>query len=226
MFCSYSISNVLCTARGREEFFMSNTTVHTFPCICEHLMEIEVPEVVDIEEEPKVLEDLRKGNFLSVVCESCGKTLKPEFPFRVIHPSRGIDIYLLPERERNNFLSGSISVPKADRIAIGFPELLDKLEIFLNNLEDRPVELIKLYLLQKAGKENVKLFFHKKEDDYLVVHVHGLRPNEIGVSKVPLSVYEKAKNTILSGNLEKEIKEMLTPPYVSVSLLSPEEAEQ
>lgn len=205
---------------------MSNTSIHTFPCICEHLMEIEVPEVVDIERDPKVLEQLRKGNFLSVICENCGKTLKPEFPFRATHPSKGIDFYLLPERERNNYLSGSTTFPKADRIVIGFPELLEKLEIFLNDLEDRPVELIKLYLLQKAGKENVKLFFHEMEDDRLVFHVHGLRPNEIGVSKVPLSVYEKAKNTILSGDIEKEIKEMITPPYVSVTLLSPEETEQ
>lgn len=204
---------------------MSSGNIHTFPCICEYLMEIEVPEVVDIEKEPSVLEDLRKGIFLSVTCENCGKTLKPEFPFRVIHPSKGIDMYLLPERDRNSYLAGRTKVPATERITIGFPELLEKLNIFLNALEDRPVELMKLYLLQKAGTDGVRLFFHERVEDYLQIHVHGLRPNEIGVSKVPLSVYDRAKETIESGNLEKEIQEMLTPPYVSVTLLSWEETD-
>lgn len=199
---------------------MAKTSKHTFTCFCDFPITMEVPDEIDLRENPETGKAIRDGTFLSTTCENCGKLLKPEFPLRITDKSRGIDIFLIPEDKRSAFLTGREKFPPADRIVIGIPELLEKITIYENELDDRALELIKFYLLQKAGKDSIELYFHKKKENSLILHIHGLKPKEIGVTKIPMSVYEKAKISVNTKKYDNAVEESLSPPYISVKPLS------
>lgn len=190
-------------------------------CFCENEWEVEVPESVDLDEEPGREGEILEGTFLSYRCDRCGKVLKPEFPMRVVSANRGLELFLLPELERGPFSLGKADYKLDDtvrgRVVIGYPELVEKIKIARDGLDDRVIEIMKFYLLEKAeADESVRAYYYAKPADSIELHIYGMREDEVGVSKVPLRVYEQ-----ISGELEQKTNEeffapILEPPYVSI----------
>jgi len=200
------------------------------PCYCDNLVEIEVPEEVDLASDPEAERSIREGSFLSVLCPKCGKLLKPEFPVRILDSRAGIELFLIPELERGSFLLGKSAYrlrdPQQGRIVIGYPELVEKLAILREGLDDRVVETIKFYLDQKAqSDESLQILFRAKSGDKLVFHLMGLRKDEVGISNIPFSLYETIQRELATRLTQEPFDLLLAPPYVSYQKAGPEAAE-
>lgn len=200
------------------------------PCFCDNEIEVDIPEEVDLAAAPEVEQQILDGTFLSFRCDKCGKVLKPEFPLHVLDSRRSIEIYLLPELERGTFERGKAEYELRDRlhgrVTIGYPELVEKLKLERDGLDDGVVEAIKFYLLQKAeAEDSVRVYYYGATEEAIELHVYGLREEEVGVSKVPRRIYDQIAHDIESGSIEEPLDAILEPPYVSIQKTYREAAE-
>jgi len=196
-------------------------------CHCGNIVDYSFPEKIDVFKKPALVDGILENTFLQVACDSCGAELKPDFSMifeQVTGPSGKICIHYLPEVERTLFLAGKIDTP-CERIVIGYPELREKLLMFRESLDDRAVEILKFLLLEKAqSRENLTILLQEKKDAYLTFHLYGLKEGEVGISRVPLSLYEKVISTYDERVKTDEVYGQITKaPYVSINKISLEE---
>lgn len=185
--------------------------IQKIPCLCDNSFSAEIPEEINLDTEPKRLDEIIDGTFLNFKCPSCGKKHKPEFFIRVMWPSKKIEIDVYTELERGEFYrrkketkDPSGSTLKKETV-IGYPELSERLLVYRDDLEPAAIEAIKYFLYLKteenypdeepeiwyngffggkpgsAGNENVSLEFH----------IHGIRKDEVAVMKIPFSLYRQ-----------------------------------
>jgi len=196
----------------------------TVTCVCEKTFEADIPESVDLAGEPDALEQILDGRYLTFSCPHCGHRVKPEVPLRVTDSRKGIDMFLVPERERNRYLLGLTEYPEAGRIVIGYAELVEKLEIYRAGLDDSAIELIKYYLLAKVGAGiTPAIFFRSITEDKLVFEIVGLRDDEVGVIKIGRETYDRALDELPEKRREEPYSSFLEPPYVSINKIEIEE---
>lgn len=171
---------------------------------------------IDLSAEPSLYAKIVDGDFMKFRCPECGNELKTEVPVHLYDKPAGVDLQFLPELERSNFLSGNIK-PIAVRVAIGYPELVEKIVIAGAKLDDRIIEIIKFRMLEKAERNDIRIYLSSIENGTLIFHIHGLKPDQLGVSRIPENTYKKIE-TELDGLLENDdIKLFTEGPYVSVS---------
>lgn len=186
-------------------------------CTCDNIIEADFKDCYDAEKDDNLLESILEGDFLSVTCEECGKLLKPEIPVRITGKNPPLDIYFVPEKERDAILSGKKAFPDADRLVVGYPELEEKVLAAVSGLDDRAVEVLKFYLLNKIDEEaEVSIYFHEIKNDNLRFRIHGLKRNEIGIVPVNRKLYDKVLSQIDELETSEDLGEVLTPPYVSI----------
>ena len=196
----------------------------TITCICEKTFEVEVPDFIDLTKAPDVCSQIINGTYLLFTCPHCGHLVKPDAPMRIVDATKGIDIFHVPERERSRYLLGLTNYNSDGRIVIGYAELVERLRIYSAQLNDSAVELIKYYLLVKAGPgAQPEIFFKETEDEALVFEIAGLRENEVGRVKIQREVYEKAENELPVKQREEPYSTILEPPYVSICKVEIEE---
>jgi len=196
-------------------------------CMCENEFEVEVRELVDLEEEPEIEDEILSGDYMTYRCPKCGKLLKPEFPFRIVDRQRGIDIFFIPELDRGAYSRKKLGydVGSPSRVVIGFPELIEKLTIIREGLDDRAVESIKMYLLEHAISRDdeveliPKVWFDRRENEYLIFKIEGLKEDSIGITRIPRETYDKVVKSLVK-NRDKTMRSIVSPPYVSVNKLN------
>jgi hypothetical protein len=194
-------------------------------CMCENKFKADFPSVVDLAEKPDTIDIILRGEFLTARCPACGKVLKLEFPFTLINKEAGWEISFIPEAERAESLKklkDRKAAAAAQRIVIGYPELVEKLKIFKLDLDDRVIEYIKYHLLSHIlsntpEEADVGLYFAEKKNNTLYFHIQGLKADEIGVSKIPMESYEKTLRSIEGKIKEEPYCDFLKPPYISVN---------
>ena len=188
-----------------------------FVCNCGNEIETDFPEVFDARNNPDIFDRILEGTFLSVTCPVCETLVKPELPVRIRDDSQNIDIYFYPDGEREKYLGGKLTTAEADRIVFGYPELVEKVTICLNRLNDMVIETIKYFYLQKGGsKSDISIRLDSVDEANLQFHIHGLKKNEIGVTKIPLDFYKKIENDLASIKKKENLQEIINPPYVSI----------
>jgi hypothetical protein len=201
-------------------------------CLCEYEFEEDIPESVDLSKEPKLEQAILAGDFLTSRCPNCGKLLKPEFPVLIRDPASEVTLYFVPELDRGPFYRGALSYPigEVTRVAIGYDELVEKFLIKRAGLDDRVVEVLKYYLLQKALERaseegDVRILFAALEPQSLVFHAHGLKDGEVGVLRVSRQMAEKAAAQLEDKRRQDPFAQILDGPYVSVNKLMTETPE-
>jgi hypothetical protein len=195
-------------------------------CHCGETVEADFPEEVDISSMPETIEEILNGSFLSVTCGSCGELLKPEFSTHIYDSGGRLNLYYLPELERTRYLAGKVETD-ADRVAIGFPELREKILMFSRGLDDRAVEILKFMLLEKIedpDQADITLV-ELSERDELVFHIEGIKEDEVGVSKVPMDLYNKIWNSLDERLQEEPFSSIAEGQYVSIHKISIEDEE-
>ncbi|MCK4540894.1 MAG: hypothetical protein KAU17_01540 [Spirochaetales bacterium] len=188
-------------------------------CFCEHQMEVEVPKVLNLDTHPEKLDDILSGKFLNFTCESCGKLLKPEFELSLTY--HGKKLLFSPELDRSKVLHKTEEWGSVDRILIGYPELIDRLTVMKTGLDDEVIEIVKYYIFQKAGGEHI--YFQSKDDENLIFHIHGLRAEEVGISRIPLNFYEKVSESLTLRRKDEPFRTILAGPYISAEKVSSRE---
>ncbi|HEB10384.1 MAG TPA: hypothetical protein ENI06_04120 [Spirochaetales bacterium] len=191
-------------------------------CYCDRDFEVDLPDQVELN--PEMEEAILKGSFMSTKCPHCGKLLKPEFPVRVKNPERGIDIFMVPEQDRNVFYDNSLpySIKEGMSVVIGHRELIEQLLVIKSALDMRAVEIVKFYLLKKAlndydSEERLSIIFTGKEQDMLVFHIFGLKRDQLGIVHVALEKYQRIVQELYARVKEEPFGVLLAPPYVSIN---------
>lgn len=203
-------------------------------CFCESRFEAEIPDEVDLALNPEVEGQIIEGIFQTIRCPDCGKTLKPEFPVHLVDRKGDFDLFFIPELDRGAFFRKALdySLPEVRRVAIGYEELVEKLLIKRCGLDDRVVEVIKYYLLDKALRESgeqedreIRIGFQAQEEAALVFHARGLKEQEVAVLKVPLPMAERIRQSLEERCRREPLSRILEGPYVSVNKLYSEAGE-
>lgn len=195
-------------------------------CFCEHGFDAEVPDFVDLGRQPEVEQAIIDGEFLSIRCPNCGKVLKPEFPVMIEDPQAENTIFFIPELDRSAFFRGSLSysLQEANRVAIGYEELVEKFLLKRYNLDDRVVEIVKYYLLSKIMEDEgedkeLRILFSRQEGDTVLFNVLGLKKDEVGILKMPAATLEKITSQLEEKKDQEPFSEILRAPYVSINNL-------
>ena len=195
-------------------------------CHCGETVEADFPEEIDISSRPETVDEILNGSFLSVTCNSCGELLKPEFSTHIYDSGGRLDLCYLPELERTRYLAGKVETD-AERVAIGFPELREKILLFSKSLDDRAVELLKFMLLEKMEEPNRAdiTLVEVNDQEELVFHIEGIKENEVGVSKIPLHLYTKIYDSLDERLQEESFSNIAEGQYVSIHKISIEDEE-
>jgi hypothetical protein len=168
--------------------------MRTITCSCDSTFEADLPESINLDAQPEQKDALAAGAFMTVACPNCGRTLKPEFLIHVSWPSRGLDILAVPELDRVDIPELASKEGVSDAVA-GYAELADRVSVAAAGLDPTTIEALKYYLLLRASEADpdaeVSAWFHSVGTDFLEFHLHGLRPGEVAVSRIPRSLYER-----------------------------------
>jgi hypothetical protein len=192
---------------------------------------VDVPDEIDLDLQSEYIDQILNGDFMTFTCSSCGKKHKPEFPVTMIWASHNKRFEVLPELERGEFYrrKHKKSGEKTEYL-IGYPELVDRISVLRDSLEPVVIEGLKYYLLLKADEsrpeQEISIWYHKQQEGGdLEFHIHGLRKDEVAVTRVPYSLYEKTLEDYKKSPRSEPFSSLDVNSYLSVqNLMSPEES--
>jgi len=195
--------------------------VRKVTCPCEQTFSVEIPEKIDLDRNPENYDKLIEGNLLSCVCPTCEAVLNLDLALTVSWPSKNTIIHMIPEIERLALVSGKLSVKKNSSYVVGYAELVDRIIVLKENLEPVVIESIKYHLLQKAKESRTKttpiVFFEKiNESGELEFHIHGIRENEVAVTRVPKHLYNSIKEDYIKNPDKEDYTALCNGSYCSV----------
>jgi hypothetical protein len=198
-------------------------------CMCENVFEADLPEEVDLDRSPGVMDQILKGEFLSVRCPICGSLLKPELRVRLFSQKSKLDIVALPELERMSLYLGKAGIPDGAEALVGYAELFERARILSDGLDPATVEIMKYLMLQKASEQapeaEVSAAYAGKKDGKLVFHITGLKEDQVAVLPVDPSSYAKALEEKPRSLGEAPFDRIFKGPYRSIRMLEAEEEE-
>ena len=176
----------------------------TIECHCSAKIEIDVPELIDLDIDASRFEQLKDGTFLTIVCPHCGATIRPEVPIRLISASNNLNAMVLPELERLTVYRGKANVPHEVEILIGYPELFERARILRDGQEANTIEIIKYYLQSKAEEQepeaDITVLYHRLEAGKLSFHILGMKSGQTGVINLPLESVSRYSNESFNKN--------------------------
>jgi hypothetical protein len=192
-------------------------------CRCEALVDIDVPEYIDLDADPHALEHLAQGGSPSAVCPRCGALVRAELPLGVRSASRGIDISVISELQRLSVYRGKTDAPGTSEVLLGYQELFERARILRDGLDPKAVEELKYILHGKAEEsgqaKDISVLYNGKENGTLVFHVLGLKEGEAGVVHIPSSSYEKIADDLPNKLSMEPYKSIFSGRYNSFKKL-------
>jgi len=194
---------------------------HKIPCFCDNTFVVEAPEEINLDTDPRYVEDILAGNFMSFPCTSCGKKHKPEFPLTIQWPSKNLVLEVLPELERGTFYRRKAKKEESQKeTVISYPEMAERVAVIKDELVADAVESVKYYLFMKADEkypeEDISVWYNSKKQNSLEFHVHGIKDNEVAVMQVPLSLYEKTLEDFRKNPKEEPFSSLREKSYCSI----------
>lgn len=202
---------------------------HKIPCFCDNTFVVDVPEEINLDTDPQLIEDILAGNFMNYTCTSCGKKHKPEFNLTVRWPGKKIDLEVLPELSRGEFYRRKEEKGGEKReTVISYPELSERVSMLKDQLVTEAVEAIKYYLFVKADEnypeQDISVWYHTKTGENLEFHIHGIKDNEVAVMRVPFAVYQKTLEDFTANPKAEPFSSLRVKSYCSIqNMLRPDE---
>ena len=133
----------------------------TVKCPCGNMLTAQLAESLNVKRSPADREKILRGELHRVSCPSCGRQMTVEKPFYYTDLDRNAFFKVLPRGERHlwkiasknlktaaNFFPNQISQPdgRTLRVIFGMDELREKLVAQDAGMDDRIVELLKVFL--------------------------------------------------------------------------------
>ncbi|MFH2114989.1 MAG: CpXC domain-containing protein [Spirochaetota bacterium] len=193
----------------------------TITCHCSANVDIDVPDLLDIDADPALFRKLQDGSFLAVVCPHCGATLRPELAVRLKSATRNLDAIVLPEMDRLAVYRGKADVPKGVEILVGYAELFERARILRDDQETRIIEIIKYYLLGRAEEQepeaDIVVLYHGLDNGKLEFHILGMKSGETGIIRLPHESADKA--ALDTTKQDYRFRELFSSQYRSIRKL-------
>ena len=192
-------------------------------CFCENTFDAEMPESADSNGE--VTGHILDGSFMAVSCPACGKRLTPEYPFRLKGLAGRGDVFLVPEADRIAYIRGKLNygIGEPWRVVVGFPELVEKVTVAAEGLDDRVIEIMKYYLLTGAGQaaagageSEIVLSYRGREAGRHLFHIRGMKDGEVGVARLAAEFYTRIAADVETRVTEEPFKDFCRAPWVSL----------
>lgn len=186
------------------------------PCHCGNIIEADIESNIDLSQKPEIYKDIIEGDFMSFTCPECGFVVKAETSLHLTYSQKGLNISFLPEADRSSYYTGRIKTDSS-RVVIGYRELVEKILVYGADLDDRVIEIIKFRLLQKAETESANIYFSSLDNESIIFHIYGLKPDKVGVTKIPVDIYKSIEQQLEQLLEDEDIKLFTDGPYVSVN---------
>src|SRR5262245_16001702 len=135
---------------------------HRIRCACGNELEVSLARSVNVRRSPALREKILSGEFHSFTCPACKQKLTVERPFAYSDPARRSLFLVCPRSERHTWRKGSRDLKAAAeqaeailpgssnknrRVVFGLDELREKLLAQQFGIDDRLVELLKVYVI-------------------------------------------------------------------------------
>lgn len=190
-------------------------------CHCEQTFSVDLPETVNLDDNPDIIRDIADGSFLTCICPACEAELHTDLETDILWPSKNLKLKLIPEIERFSFMSGKKKIPEGFQLVIGYPELADRTAVVNANLDPLVMEALKYHLLEKAAEMSPEgepsVYFEKLTDSgALEFHMYGIKKDEVALSVIPPTLYEKVKAMADSEPDGELFSALRNGPYISV----------
>jgi hypothetical protein len=196
-------------------------------CRCETVFDADLPEEVDMDSTPGVMDSILSGSFLSARCPSCGALLKPELRVRLLSKKSKLDLVVVPELERISLYRGKAGIPEGAEALVGYAELYERAKLLSDGLDPEIAEILKYLMIQKAEEQapnaDISASYAGKKEGKLVFHISGIKDDQVAVLPVDLGTYEKTladKKRLLA---EEPFDRILKGPYRSIRMLEADE---
>ncbi len=163
-------------------------------CPCGNIFSVNYDEEINLDSNPDIVAEIMDGVFMNYKCSKCGKNHKPEFPISIIWDAKKTKMEVLPELERGAFYRRKKDIPGYVTV-IGYPEMAERCAVLRDDLESAAVEALKYFLFMKAletyPENDISVWYQHKTKDALEFHIHGIREDEVAVTRIPRETYEK-----------------------------------
>lgn len=192
-------------------------------CRCDAVVEIDVPDIIDLDADPAGLPRLADGESPSATCPRCGALVRAELPLRVKSAARGLDAVVLSDMERLSAYRGKADPSGSAEILLGYQELFERARILRDGFDPRAIEAMK-YALQGKAEESepeadVSVFYNGLKDGSLEFHILGLKSGQAGVVKLQRASYDRIASGLGSTAGKEPYKAIFSGRYRSIKKL-------
>jgi hypothetical protein len=196
-------------------------------CPCSNIFSIDYENEINLDSHPDIIAQIMDGTFMNYTCSKCGKKHKPEFPITIIWKEKHTTLDVIPEPERGAFYRRKKDPPDVVTI-ISYPEMAERIAVLRDDLEPIAVEALKYFLFTKAvenyPENDMSVWYQHSAGGGLEFHIHGIRKDEVAVSRIPLQLYEKTLSDYNKKPRSEPFKSLKHRSYVSLqNILWPEE---
>ncbi len=185
---------------------------------CGTIQEMTVWQSITAEDSTDLKEDLLKGKVNMFRCTECGATaLFPE-PILYTDSSRNLMISFSPTNDAEEKVRLFEGIKKTSResgelneledynlrFTTAYNELLEKILIFDNGLDDKTIEVLKLLvLMQESDKmDNRVCMFGKADGDMIEFMVQDKKEGQLYTSRVPIETYRTVKQQLKESGVK------------------------
>lgn len=185
---------------------------------CGQMSDVTVWSSVTVKDGPDLKTDLLSGRLNMFHCPSCSQVGLMPHPMLYHDEDKKLMISFSPTNdavlkqqmfenvEKSSRESGELEKLAGYnlRFVADYNELLEKVLIFDNNLNDKAVEVIKLMILSQdiEKSEQRTCRFGKAENGILEFMIHDSIENQIFTSSVPQETYDTVYNTLLESGMK------------------------
>ncbi|MBU0934678.1 MAG: CpXC domain-containing protein [Spirochaetes bacterium] len=188
-------------------------------CQCDNVMELDLPETINLDGEAQWLQAIHDGNFLSYSCERCGTTLRPEPALTVNFRLFAKPLFVAPEDERIAVIRGKLAVDTSCEIVVGIAEFIERVKIVEAELEPKAIEVLKYYLQSKAEESepesDLTVYFGTVVDEGLQFRISGFASGETGLLTIPRSKYQEIQGNLPALSKKLPFKALFSGQYQS-----------
>lgn len=185
---------------------------------CEQMSEITIWSSITAKDSPDLKRDLLSGKVNMFKCPSCSHTALMPHPMLYSDEDAKLMISFSPTNDvvlkdkmfekvkESSAKSGELEKLEGYnlRFITDYNELLEKILIFDNSLNDKAIEVIKLMILsQDVDKSEQRMCrFGKVSDGELEFMIHDFIENQVYTSRVPKSSYDTVYESLIESGMK------------------------
>lgn len=171
----------------------------------------------NVDSDPEIREKVKNGTLFAYTCEKCCKTFNVEYTFLYHDMKNKFMIYYITKPEINTSFEDEINNSDAYelfsnqgytfRIVYDKVNLIDKIRIFENGLNDIAVEILKWIIKNNLPNDEVnnvnKIIFNKVENENLVFSILFANNEQTKGAMLSKEGYENLLNDLKYNNYDK-----------------------